>query len=204
MGLLRELFGPSKKEIWQALAEQINSEYVEGGFFSRDKVVAHIKEWIVTMDTYTVSSGKSSTTYTRLRAPYVNKDGFRFKIYRSGIFSEIGAFLGMQDIEVGFEEFDREFVIKGNDEMKLKELFSNTRIRSLIEIQPRFHLEVKDDEGWFGANFPDGVDELYFLVPGVIKDMDLLKALFDIYSEVLNQLCIIGSAYETDPGVELK
>ncbi len=204
MGLLRELFGPSKKEIWQALAEQINSEYVEGGFFSKDKVVAHIKEWVVTMDTYTVSSGKSSTTYTRLRAPYVNKDGLRFKIYRSGIFSEIGAFLGMQDIEVGFEDFDRDFVIKGNDEGKLKELFSNTRIRSLIEIQPRFHLEVKDDEGWFGANFPDGVDELYFLVPGVIKDMDLLKALFDIYSEVLNQLCIIGSAYETDPGVELK
>ncbi len=204
MGLLRELFGPSKKEIWQALAEQINSEYIEGGFFSKDKVVAHIKEWVVTMDTYTVSSGKSSTTYTRLRAPYVNKDGLRFKIYRSGIFSEIGAFLGMQDIEVGFEDFDRDFVIKGNDEGKLKELFSNTRIRSLIEIQPRFHLEVKDDEGWFGANFPDGVDELYFLVPGVIKDMDLLKALFDIYSEVLNQLCIIGSAYETDPGVELK
>ncbi|WP_010250972.1 hypothetical protein [Acetivibrio cellulolyticus] len=204
MGLLREIFGPSRKEIWQVLSEQMGSEYIEGGFFSGDKVVAHVKEWIVTMDTYTVSTGKSSVTYTRIRAPYVNKDGFRFKIYRSGAFSEIGAFLGMQDVEVGFEEFDREFVIKGNDEQKLKDLFLNTQIRSLIEIQPRFHLEVKDDEGWFGAGFPDGVDELYFLVPGVIKDIDLLKALFEVYSEILNQLCIIGSAYESDPGVTLK
>lgn len=203
MGLLREIFGPSKKEVWQVLSGQIDSEFVDGGFFSKDKVVAHIKEWVVTLDTYTVSTGKTSTTYTRIRAPYVNKDGFRFTIYRSGIFSEIGAFLGMRDIEVGFEEFDREFVIKGNDEEKLKDLFSSSRIRNLIEIQPRFHLEVKDDEGWFGASFPEGVDELYFRVPGIIKDLELLKALFEVYSEILNQLCIIGSAYESNPDIEL-
>jgi len=64
MGFLREIFGPSKKEVWQALSEQIDSEFVEGGFFSKDKVVAHIKEWVVTLDTYTVSNGKTSTTYT--------------------------------------------------------------------------------------------------------------------------------------------
>jgi len=204
MGFLREVFGPSRREIWQALSEQIGSEYVEGGFFSRDKVVARIREWVVTLDTYTVSNGKTSTTYTRIRAPYVNKDGFRFTIYRAGIFSELGALLGMRDIEVGFEEFDREFVIKGNDEQKLRDLFSNTRIRSLIEFQPRFHLEVKDDEGWFGSYFPEGVDELYFRVPGVIRDLEQLKALFEVYSEILNQLCLMGSAYESDPGVELK
>ena len=195
--------GQAGKKCGRALSDQIGSEFVEGGFFSKDKVVAHIKEWDVTLDTYTVSNGKTSTTYTRIRAPYVNKDSFRFTIYRSGIFSEIGAFLGMQDIEVGFEEFDREFVIKGNSEEKLRDLFSSTRIRELIEIQPRFHLEVKDDEGWFGASFPEGVDELYFRVPGVIRDLELLKALFEVYAEVLNQLCIIGSAYESNPGVEL-
>lgn len=204
MSILREIFGPSRREIWQTLSEQIGSEYVEGGFFTKAKVIAHIKEWMITLDTYTVSNGKSSTTYTRIRAPYVNKDGFRFTIYRSGIFSEIGAFFGMQDVEVGFPEFDKEFVIKGNDEQKLKDLFSNTQIRSLIELQPRFHLEVKDDEGWFGGSFPDGVDELYFRIPGVIKDLGRLKALFDVFAEVLNQLCIIGSAYESNPGVELK
>jgi len=204
MGLMREMFGPSKKEIWQVLNEQIGSEFVEGGFFKGDKVVAHIKQWSLTLDTYTVSNGKTSTTYTRMRAPYINRDGNRFKIYRSGIFSGIGAALGMQDIEIGYPEFDKDFVIKGDNEQKLKELLENTRIRELMELQRRFHLEVKDDEGWFGTSFPDGVDELYFSVPGVLKDLEQLKGLFELFAEVLNQLCIIGSAYASNPGIELK
>ncbi len=43
MGILREIFGPSKKEIWKSFDDQIGSEFIEGGFFSADKVVAHVK-----------------------------------------------------------------------------------------------------------------------------------------------------------------
>jgi hypothetical protein len=198
------LFGPSKKEIWKILSEQTGSEFVEGGFFcGPDKVVVQYKDWTITLDTYTVSTGKTSTTYTRMRAPYVNIDGFRFSLYRSGIFTEIGEFLGFHDIEIGNEEFDNNFVIKSSDEDKVKELLAEPRIRDLIDQQPRFHLEVKDDEGWFGASFPEGVDELYFRVPGVIKDIEQLKGLFEIFSEVLNRLCIIGAAYQNAPGVKL-
>lgn len=203
MGMLREIFGPSKKEIWNELSYKINAEFVEGGFFGRDKVVSRSKEWTITLDTYTVSSGKSSTTYTRMRAPYVNKDGFKFKIYREGVFSELGKFLGMEDIEIGYPQFDANFIIKGNDKDKVKALFSDAQLQELIELQPRLHLEVKDDEGWFGADFPEGVDELYFQVVGVIKDMELLESLFELFSKVLDNLCILGSAYEDDPRVTL-
>lgn len=191
MGLLRELFGPSQHEVWEALCQEIGADFIDGGFFKGTKVVAEIKEWVITLDTYTVSTGKTSTTYTRMRAPYLNKDGFKFRIYRKGIFSNIGKLLGLQDIEVGYPEFDDQFIIKGNDRDKLVSLFSNSRIRKLIEIQPDISLEVKDDEGWFGSEFPEGVDELYFQVPGIIKDMDRLKTLYFLFAEVLNQLCLI-------------
>jgi hypothetical protein len=203
MGVLREVFGPSKKEIWNELSNQINAEFQEKGIFGKGRVVAHAKEWTITLDTYTVTNGKYSTTYTRMRAPYVNKDGFWFKIYRAGFFSDVGALLGMKDIEVGFPEFDRDFVIKGNQEDKVKALFTNTNIRKLIELQPKFHLEVKNDEGYFGAEFPEGVDELYFRVTGVMRDIGLLKSLFDLFGEILDYLCVIGSAYEDNPRVIL-
>jgi len=128
MSVLREIFGPSKKEIWNELSNMINADYVEGGFFGRDKVAAHAGQWTITLDTYTVSTGKSSTTYTRMRVPYVNKDGLYFKVYRTGIFSDMGKALGMQDIEVGNSAFDEGFIIKGNDEAKVRTLFSNTNI----------------------------------------------------------------------------
>lgn len=201
MGLMRDISGPSKDEVWEALCGEIGAEFINGGFWTGSKVKGKAGEWTIILDTYTVSTGKSSITYTRMRAPYINPDGFKFKIYRAGVFTEVGKWLGMQDINIGVPSFDDNFVIKGNKEDKVKGLFDNERIRNLLELQPSVYLEVKDDEGIFGPEFPEGVDELYFQVAGVIKDVERLKNLYNLFSEVLNQLCLIGSAYKDGPDV---
>jgi hypothetical protein len=81
MSFLRKVFGLSKAEIWQQLCNEIGAEFIQGGIWKGNKVVARVKEWTITLDTYsqTTSTGQTttSTTYTRLRAPYVNQDGFR-------------------------------------------------------------------------------------------------------------------------------
>jgi hypothetical protein len=196
-------FGPSKEEVWRRLSQEIGAEFVPGGFWKGTRVQAHVGPWTITLDTHTVSSGESSETYTRMRAPYVNPDGFRFTIYRKGFLSDLGKLLGMQDIEVGDPEFDEAFIIKSNDELKIQDLFARPRLRALIQAQPRIRLEVKDDEGWFRKQFPEGVDELHFQVGGVIKDIERLKGLFDLFAETLDQLCRIRAATKMDPGVEL-
>jgi hypothetical protein len=110
----------------------------------------------------------------------------------------------MQDVTVGHDEFDRDFVIKGSDEQKLRRLFSSRQIRDLISAQPDIHFSVKDDEGkLWGKDFPEGVDELYFQVIGVIKDIERLKLLYELFSETLDELCCMGSAYEQAPPVKL-
>lgn len=201
---LRDCFGPSKKEIWKKLCNEIEATFVDGGFWGGDKVVAKVNKWAVTLDTYTVSTGRISITYTRMRAPYVNKDGFQFKFYRKSIFSDLGKLFGMQDIEVGIPFFDEKYIVQGNNIQKVKEFFSNTRIYELVKMQPDIYFKVKDDEGIFGLEFPRGVDELYLEVVGVIKDIERLKSLFELFSEIMNQLCLMGSAYQDNPGVELK
>jgi hypothetical protein len=176
---------------------------VAGGEDGSSKVQAHVGPWTVTLDTYTFSAGHSHITFTRMRAPYVNPEGFRFTIYRKGFFSDVGKLLGMQDIEVGDPEFDDPFIIKGNDEGKICGLFANPKIRQMIFAQPKIRLEVRDSEGWFGSKFPQDVDELHFQVVGVIKEVERLRSLFDLFAAVLNHLCKIGSAYKQDAGVEL-
>lgn len=203
MGILRELFGSSREEIWRRLSAEIGADYVAGGFWTGDKVLVHHGQWTITLDSPSESSGETSSTCTRMRAPYVNKDGFRFTIYRKGFFSDLGKLLGMQDVDVGYPDFDEAFIIKGEDESKLRALFADGRIRALLQAQPSVYLTVKDDDGWFGARFPDGVDELYLLVGGGSKDMDRLKSLYDLFAEILHQLCHIGSAYEDDPNIVL-
>lgn len=204
MAFLQSAFGPGREEVWRQLCAEIGADFVDGGFWKGDKVQAHVHNWTITLDTYTVSSGHSHVTYTRMRAPFVSRDGFRFRIYRKGFFSGLGKALGMQDIEVGHSlHFDEDFIIQGNDESKVRSLFANPEIRRLIEEQPRIRLELKDDEGFFRTRFPEGVDELYFQVMGVIKDVDRLKKLFNLFAEVLEELQRLGSAGEEDPGVAL-
>jgi len=203
MNKLRKLFGPSKEEIWRQLCTEIGAAYTPGGFWKGDKVQVAHEEWTITLDTYAVSTGKTTMVFTRLRAPYVNPDHFRFTIYRRGLFSEIAKWLGMQDIAVGHANFDRDFIIKGTDERKLRALFDNQRLRELIAAQPQIHLTVKDDEGFLGPGFPLDTDELCFHVGGIIKDLERLKLLFELFAETLDQLCRIGSAYEEAPKLKL-
>jgi hypothetical protein len=198
------MFGPGKDEAWKRLAEEIDADFIDGGFWKgSSKVQARFGPWTVTLDTYTVHTGHAHFTYTRMRAPYVNPEGLRFTVYRKGFFSELGKLLGMQDIEVGDPEFDEAFVVKGTDEARVRELFAEPEVRALMLAQPQVRLEVNDGEGWFGPAFPVDVDELHFQVHGVIKEADRLKALFDLFAAVLDRLCRIGSAAEREPGVAL-
>ena len=89
-----------------------------------------------------------------MRAPYINPEGFRFTIYRKSLFSNLGKLLGMQNIEVGDPEFDEAFIIKGNDESKVRDLFANPKIRQMIQAQPKIWLEVKDSEWWVRSQAP--------------------------------------------------
>ncbi len=204
MKLLHDLFGPSREEIWRQVAAAVGGRLIAGRFWTGGgKVEAVHGPWIVTLDTYTVSTGESSITYTRMRAPYLNPDGFRFTIYRRSSFSNFGKWLGMQDVTVGDPQFDEDFIIQGNDEARLRRLFADARLRQLISAQPTIRFCVKEDKTsfWGRRNFPPNVDELYFQVTGVIKDVARLKRLFDLFAETLDELCRMGAAYEKNPRV---
>jgi hypothetical protein len=127
MGMLKDLFGPSKDEVWRQLSQEISADFIEGGFWRGSKVQATVKEWTVTLDTFTVSTGKTQVTYTRMRAPYVNKDGFRFKIYRKGFFSELGKLLGMQTLRLDILSLITSLLFKEMMQIN-SELYSQIRL----------------------------------------------------------------------------
>ena len=66
------------------------------------------------LDTYFSTANKNE--YSRLQTRFDNPDGFRFTTYRRGLFSDVAKWFGMQDVEVGLANLDRDFIIKGNDQ----------------------------------------------------------------------------------------
>ncbi|MDE2943321.1 MAG: HEAT repeat domain-containing protein [Gemmatimonadota bacterium] len=197
MNFLKALFGPSRKDVWRQLADEVDGQFHEAGFLNPFAVQSRTGDWIITLDTYTSGDGKTNQTFTRVRAPYFNPEGFRFEIYRAGLLSGLGKAMGLQDIEVGHPRFDRDFVIKGDAPRRVRRLFDNRKIRAGIEAQPKIHLSVKGHGGWF-SKFPDGVDELHFRAERTIKDLEQLRALFDLFGEILRHVCHDGRAQPDD------
>jgi len=190
--MLKGFFGPAKEEVWRQLAAQLQGNFVDGGFFGKDKVEVQHGDWTITLETLVVSTGKSSVVYAILQAPFHNPDNFRFSVSRRGLFTDIGKFFGMQDIQIGSPEFDHDFVIQGNNEDKVRQLLANSTIRDLIDLQPKVHFQIKPDDGFFSRKYPVGTERLYFRNLGVIKDLDRLKNLYNLFFATLEGLNQLG------------
>lgn len=83
---------------------------------------------------YTVSrgSGKSRTTYTVTEMSLHPKVG-GFALSKEGFFSKMGkTLLGLQDIQLGDEEFDRKVMVKGTNPEAVKQALSSESLRRSI------------------------------------------------------------------------
>ncbi|HKV12321.1 MAG TPA: DUF3137 domain-containing protein [Thermoanaerobaculia bacterium] len=201
---LDELFGSPREEVWKQLCAEMRADFIDGGFWKGDKVELLVDDaWLITLDVFSVPRGKRRKKYTRLRVPFVSLDDFRFLIYRKGLFTGMGKMLGTQDVEVGDPGFDEEFVIQGNNVAKLKVLFARESIQQLLQYQPEVRFEVRDNLGRFWETLPASVDVLYFQVEGVMTDLNLLKGLFYLFMETLQELYRMGTVSKMDPGVKL-
>lgn len=205
MSSLKYIFGNCKDEAWERLCSEICGEFIAGTFSQNDKVVAQVEKWMVVLDTLTVGvPGGATATYTRVRTAYENTDGFRFRIRSKRVPGKLWKKpLGIQGVEISCSELTQRFTITSNDESKVRELLSNPQIRHLVQRQPSMDLEVRHDRDGLGPILPDGVDQLYFYESGVITDVKRLKSLYELFEEILNQLCRMGSASEDSPDIAL-
>ena len=157
------LFDPSREEIWRQLSAEIDGRYLPAGYVKEDKVQATHGEWTVTLDTYVVSSGKAAATYTRMRAPYVNPGGFRFTVYRRNMFSGSPSGSGCRIFRWTIRRSTGISSSKAPMRPRVRQLFSNPKIRELIARQPSIHLSVRDG---FVSKFPTRVGVDVFPFPG--------------------------------------
>ncbi len=197
------LFGPSKQEIfWQRFAIEVGGtlhKHTPSWFHFWDvyKVLVYVKPWTITLDTYE-TGGEYSMIYTRMCAPYVSEDGFEFNIYFQDIFRTLGKLalsklISFQDIEVGYPEFDREFIIKANEKSKAQELFENAKIRHLIQ-------SLMTDRMYFKAEKPENESwALRYTEMSTVTDVERLKSILELLTETLNQMRKIGSASPMQP-----
>jgi hypothetical protein len=185
-------YGPSHDELWKQIASSLRGEYVPGPLGLPGKIEVQHGPWVVSLDSWHKPE-TPPTVITRIRAPFINRDGFRFMLSNEDILIGAGP-----DIEIGDPEFDREYTVQSNSAVVVRRLLDSHTIRKELLRLHNARLEIRHDGGWFSKHHPKGVDELYFVRPGPTGFSDL-KMLFDLFGRVLDRLTMIGSAYEGDP-----
>lgn len=166
----------SKKinEEWEAAANRLGLHYAGGEIFSTRKIYGQFKGFSVIVDTFSRSSGKSSTTYTRYRISYPSL-GLGLRITRQGFFSGVSKFFGAQDIESNDAMFDKSVIVKGRSEENTINFLTSER-RSKI----RVHF----------ISYPDSVMEdskitveIYGIVDNANKIVSCVKSLAALASD---------------------
>lgn len=201
LSFLKHILNSKKSESWSRFCAEIGADLARGRFGQSDRVIACFGKWKITLDTIAVATPEgASAIYTRMRVPYINKDGFRFRICSKRFPHRVKEkLIGIQNIAVGDPEIDSRFVIQGNDESRIRRLLASPMIRQLIMSQPSIDLEIRHDRDGSEPSLPDGIDQLYFHESGVIMDFERLKSLYYLFTEIMSCLRRIGSASEDKP-----
>jgi hypothetical protein len=182
----------SREEAWRLFAQQHGGRIVTSKLGRVRSVRFTHGAWTVIFDTYTVSNGKSSTTYTRVRSLVRAHSDFRFCLYRENVLTRVGKLFGMQDIHAGHPEVDRHFIVKSNNESLIRSLILHPAVHVPLLAQRGGRFELARFRGKF-RNRPEGIAQLRYTVAKVMKDPESLAGLLELMRGTLDQLARVGA-----------
>lgn len=196
------MFGPNKNKAWQAFADSMGAEFIDGkAFKSVSKVRLAYKTWEIILDTYTVSTGQSTVTYTRVRAVYVRDAEFDFKIYRTTFFTKVAKALGRSYALTGDDKFDGVFSIRSDYPDIVKKIFAGDRLKQMLHGIKRVYFTIKKAKGKKETRAVDNESELQYYTAGVIKDPEELTLIFGAMINIMDALEASGIAKSETPKI---
>ena len=115
--------GKNEDEVWEKIKKELvaNPDLLD----YRVTIKQQKRKILLDIDIDLGGGFESGYSTTTLLALLQNEQDFRFAIHKEDFFDEVGKFFGMQDVEIGYPEFDKKLIIKTNDKAKVKAVFSD-------------------------------------------------------------------------------
>ncbi len=183
--------GNSADEIWQQLTTQFQANPEPLQYTAI--ILQNPYKIVLDIDIDLGGGFESGYETTTLSGHLLSEPNFQFAIHSKHLTDEIGKFFGMEDIVIGYPEFDEKFIIKTSDAGRVKALFSDATVRALFLSLPDFtfgitrhHVQHEEHKSSF----------LELLIETGITDVSQLKAIYQAFYAVLSSF---DSAVANDP-----
>lgn len=178
--------GASADEAWEQFSTDITWQASANNY----RAVIHTGKHDIELETVKSPGGGDEGwgfEQTSLRATLPVNNKFRFAITPEDVINRIGKFFGMQDVQIGYPEFDQSVLIQTNDEQRLKAIFANESLRETFQNLSgyTFHIDKAED---------GKADHLHLKLQHAITDPDALRRLYSVFNHVLTALDDQGEA----------
>ncbi len=188
------LFGPTHEDIWRILSKDIEAEFVvNDSVFKKYEVIKKYEDWIIILDTCS-SNDRNKSVFTRVHCVFSNKHGFKFKLFGEYFNNYFPNFFDMQDIKVNYGDLSEKFVVRSNSEVAIKKILENKTIRELINTKPDILFEIINEQ--LSEYTTNTESTLSIKIPGIIKDNEILKELFELVGDSLLEIEKISNEFE--------
>jgi hypothetical protein len=139
----------------------------------------------IDLDIISSPGGDSEGGYaaTHITAPLPDHSTFQFSITPEDVINRIGKFFGLQDIKVGYPEFDKSVIIKSNDEEKVKALFGDEYVREVFQQLSGFTFGIK--------KHPElEYDQLELSIQRALNNIDELETIVTAFGKTLETIYV--------------
>lgn len=131
---------------------------------------------------FTSISAPVPIQFTSLKASVSKGDAFRFALHDEGVMDRVGKIFGMEDITIGYPEFDKQLIVKTNDASRVKKVFSDAGMRKVFQSLTDFTLQINHDDE------KDNTYILEFMIDRAIINNKELRKVYDAFVGVLDEL----------------
>ncbi len=177
----------SQADAWAAVAAQTGARFTYGGPLSGCVLQASTDAWILTLDTWLAPGADPSQTATRIRAPFFNPEGLAFSYDQAQVVPMLlYRLLGLESLGLDAVSLRGFPTIRSNNPTMTSELFRLPTVAPWFATLPAISIGIRRDEGILGPRFPEGMDELIGLVPGVMRKSEPIAALFGLFQGMLH------------------
>lgn len=183
-----------RREAYRQVAQLLDGELQEGKRRSRDRVLVRRGPWSVWLDTYTVSTGQASVTYTRVRADFVGWRELRVAVRRRHWLDRLLGKMGFGRPLPVDRRLLEHWVVKGQPDRRVPSLFSAPELTEAVLALCACQLYVKRGSRKSRKLFGEDAGEVVAQTTGVITDVPRLAAMIRAVGETLEGLERIGEA----------
>ncbi len=147
-----------------------------------------------------IRNGKGRGPGSSASLQYKPVENFIFHIRTEKGVDQIGKALGMQDIQLGDQDFDKRYLIQGTDLGKVRNLFADMKLRDLIleNSLSDLRLASETDELPSEHRVKPGMHAIVYSHDNLLDKFEQLEAVYGILSSVVHRLGVMPALAGVD------